>query len=315
MSVGVSAPVLREVGALMGLPLAEGSVDGLARELLRRAEQAGVVDVLVGHLAERAPLVEWPEPLDGGGEKAGPEQVIETVSADATETTAPEGETIPAEGAPEQAPEAADTAANAPSGPVSAWIPPGHADPRQKAASSAKGGVDPRIFVLVALLMLGAGAVAFAAGRVSAGDGDDRPARPAAHAAAALQVGLGAVARTCKVSAEPPLGTAVLQAAYDVCGVKPQRERRPAGTQVDLGDEPAAPAAPVDPGPLVPKPTQTELPASTTGCVKRCSAEHNGCRSGCGPEPRESGGYAIYQGCLAKCLTASSSCRLACESN
>ena len=73
------------------------------------------------------------------------------------------------------------------------------------------------------------------------------------------------------------------------------------------------PTAPVEPeGPLVPKPTRTELPRLTTTCVDQCNGSHAACQKGCGAEPKESSAYGEYQSCLGQCLKASSQCRQAC---
>lgn len=295
MAVGLSAASLREVSARLGAPPATGTTDTLARELVRFAEKADRVPELVAALAAEAPLVEWPAPLD---ESPAPE-----VHAPEPIVAAP---TIP-EPAPE-APEAAPPEAALAPAPPSAWIPPGRGAP----APAAKAGLDPRLLVAVAGFMALAALFAFLAGRITAGTGDEEPApraQAAQHAANALQASLGNVARTCKVSADPPLEASLLRTAYDVCGVSAERARPHALPSLD--EVPSAkPSEPA--GPLVPPPTRSELPRATTACVDQCNGTHNGCRRGCGAEPTDASAYTDYQACLGKCLKASSQCRQAC---
>lgn len=300
MAIGLSAASLREVGARLGAPPsvgALGSADAIARELVRFAEKADRLPELVEALAAEGPLVEWPAPLD---EIDAPVPIAG--AATLAEPAAVSVEAAPLEASP---PEVSPPSASAP---AAAWIPPGRGAP----APAAKSGLDPRLLVAVAGFMALAALFAFLAGRITAGDDEEEPApsaQAALRAATALQTSLGNVARTCKVSADPPLEGSLLRTAYDVCGVTAERARPHALPSLD--EVPTAkPSEPA--GPLVPRPTRSELPRATTACVDQCNTTHASCRRACGAEPTDASAYADYQSCLGKCLKASSPCRQAC---
>jgi len=297
LAVGLGAASLRDVSARLGAPPASGNNDAVARELVRFAEKSGRLAELVAALHEVAPLVEWPEPL------------ADTPAAPAP--TLPDAEMPPEVSAIASPPATSPVTPGEAEEPRSEWIPPGRRA-ADDARSAAKNGVDPRVFVAVAGLMAVAAVFAFLAGRISADTNDEEPpprADAAARVARAVQTSLENVARTCKVSADPPLESSLLRTAYDVCGVSAERARPHALPSLDVVPT-ARPAEPE--GPIVPAPKRTELPRANTACVDQCNASHATCRRGCGAEPTESSAYGDYQACLGKCLKASSQCRQAC---
>ncbi len=303
MAIGLSAASLREVGTRLGAPPsvgALGSTDGIARgaRALRRE----------GRSSARTTL------RRGAGRRGSARGVARAPRRD-RRSCADRWSCNPrrARGGSSRSRAARGLAprslAALPVRPRGGLDPPGRGAP---AAPAAKSGLDPRLLVAVAGFMALAALFAFLAGRITAGDDEEEPApsaQAALRAATALQTSLGNVARTCKVSADPPLEGSLLRTAYDVCGVTAERARPHALPSLD--EVPTAkPSEPA--GPLVPRPTRSELPRATTACVDQCNTTHAGCRRACGAEPTDASAYADYQSCLGKCLKASSPCRQAC---
>ena len=195
-------------------------------------------------------------------------------------------------------------------------------------------GIDPRILVAVAGLMVLAAVIAYFAGRASsegvtagAAPADAaslaptaaarRAEGPATLAADTLARSLANLARVCELPAGTGSNVLVFRRVFDRCGPVPPQPRpaaTPVATQPDPNAEPppeppsrtrrpgrGTDAAPPDPG------------APGKGCTGACDTTHRACKSGCGPEPTESSGDEGYRRCLGHCLSDASRCRMSCR--
>jgi len=200
-------------------------------------------------------------------------------------------------------------------------------------------GIDPKILVLVAALMFGAALVAFLAGLAFQDSTDDSPSAqalsasaspsgtnaeaaeaawgkgPAGRAAQAFDRALLTVARVCENDTPKTPSAEVLAIAFDGCGPgNRQRTRRNARPRVPPpATATAEPGPDVDDRPRIVIPPSGPLEAPGSACLGGCSDNHNSCKKGCGPEPKQSSAYAEYQSCTGKCLTTYSKCRLRCQ--
>jgi hypothetical protein len=206
-------------------------------------------------------------------------------------------------------------------------------DPAHAARS---GGIDPRIFIAVAGLMVLAAVIAYLAGRAStvpvdaAGApasststpaGAARADGPAALAADMLSRSFANLARVCELPTSAGTGAQVFRRIAERCGPPaPPHRLTPSGDPPVIATAPppapsADPAAPRnrrqgrggDPGPGDPP-----APAKG-GCMGTCEAHHAACSAHCGPEPIEGSAYDGYQRCQGQCLRDASHCRLGCR--
>lgn len=358
---------LRELAEQLGVSGSiqwERGAQEAARELVKQCERYAGLPALVAKLREVRPLVEWPEaaaseapaaqafpeapplaPLPAAMPPAGapapaapaPSPALASAPAAPSPTIADPFAASPA-AAPAPAPVAPAHSA-APSPPIAAspvWPGLAAAPPQQQQPR----GLDPRILVAVAGLMLLAAIVAYLAGRAAnpaptsaASPAESAAPRrtegPAALAADTVARRLAALARICEL---PPGsfgssdGELVFRRVFERCGPAPPPPQRPYQPSRDPTREPppepsaAADDAPPDRGPQRPRrPARGDAPAGeaapqpTKGCTGACDAQHQACKTRCGPEPTESGAYDGYQRCLGRCLTDASHCRLACH--
>jgi hypothetical protein len=343
-----SSHELRELAEQLGVasvaPWDRGASEA-ARELVRHYQRSGSLPVLVDALRGARPLVEWPEPAAAAATE------ISGVAPTLLDTPSPAGEGLwvtPDEDTPLSEPPAhaavpassgvgggaaAPASARGPQrGPAAGWPTTVSTSEREPAR-----GLDARILIAVAGLMVVAAVVAFAAGRATtaaapaeaplgtaassapgaASARASRPDGPATRVSAAVMRSVANVGRACEVRGAEP--STVLRGALSRCGpaAAPSRARtaptegdaapgdRPAGEAAD-GDTTGIPARPVDNGPAA-------VGAPTSPCVAGCDAQHRGCKQKCGPEPKHSTEYAEHQQCLARCLAAASKCRVGCR--
>jgi hypothetical protein len=332
----------------------ERGIQEAAREVVKQCERYAGLPALVAKLREVRPDMEWPEP-------AAPEQPSPMASTAAPLAPPPAllspGTLSP--GAPLDASAPAPTIAD-PFAPAAPAAPPAFAPPPPAfapppappaapppaaspvwpgmvtpapAQAPARGGLDPRILVAVAGLMVIAAIIAYFAGRASSGPtAEAAPAEsaarradgPAAMAADRLARGMANVARACELPASAAGGDLVFRRVVERCGPEPVRMRAPtppldprpdpAANADDPSPDPAGPRArPRRPG-RTPEPAPAEAaPAPGKGCLGACDGEHRACKSRCGPEPTESTAYDNYNRCLGRCLSDASRCRLSCR--
>ena len=204
-------------------------------------------------------------------------------------------------------------------------------------APPVQRGLDPRILVAVAGLMLVAAVVAYFAGRASSPSAAEGAAAasatplgprgngPAARAADAIDRRIASLARVCELPPGRDRGELVFARVFDRCG--PPAPRRPRSPLPDVFDVDAGAAEPPSAEPAAPAPpaarprrqggratAPTEAPPTPSrSCEGTCTRSHQACKTNCGPEPTEAGGYQGYQRCLSRCLSDASHCRLACR--
>ena len=292
----------------------ERGIHEAAREVVRQSERYAGLPALVARLREAKPQVEWGEGL----------------------ALAPPP---PASAAP-SAPPLADPYAPPP-GPPAIQVPLAPAWPgvtsMGREPRAASGGVDPRIFVAVAGLMVAAVAIAYFAGRASSapGSGDATPVAsasaprsahsdgPAALAADAIGRSFANLARVCELPSSAGVNTLVFARVFERCGPSAPSRRSSATPAFDAGAGTAEPtgvaggsAEPTSPRGRRPGRGGDQAPGeapAAKGCMGGCDAQHSGCRARCGPEPTESSAYDGYQRCLGRCLSDASRCRLGCR--
>src|SRR6185437_11462087 len=214
-----------------------------------------------------------------------------------------------------------------PPGPPAIQVPPPAAAPRAgwpgvaggQAETAPARGIDPRIFLGVAGLMVVAAIIAYLAGRAStaaaskdaaaaasaspAAAVDGRAAGPAALAAGALARSFANLARECDLPASAGGNALVIQRAFERCG--PGAPARHVYVPPPPAAEPSAPPAPAaEPGQgkarrqgRAAEGAPTEAPAPSRGCTGACDAKHSACRGHCGPEPTEGSEYEGYERC------------------
>ncbi|WP_044235647.1 hypothetical protein [Chondromyces apiculatus] len=206
---------------------------------------------------------------------------------------------------------------------------PGTEPPR---AEEQPRGLDPRILIVVAALMLVTVALAFFAGRFFSPPSDAAEAATdsiAARVAVAIARHTETVARTCEIGSGDT--AAVMRRAFQQCGPAPASTAGAPGTPrpgrlLPPGADPALasarplpeppPDAPdIDPTRLRPVAPPPPPPVDPGGaCLGACDRDHKTCKaSQCGSEPTQSTQYKAYQDCLSTCLRAASRCRLACQ--
>jgi hypothetical protein len=330
---------LRELAEQLGVAGSiawERGAQEAARELVKQCERYAGLPALVAKLREVRPLVEWPEAAQSAEQPAAPAAfpqapplaplpgappaAAQPPSAPIADPFAPPAAAPP----PAPAPPPASSASPSPMWPGLAAAPAAQPPPR---------GLDPRILVAVAALMLLAAIVAYLAGRAAnppptaaATPTDTAPPRrgdgPAALAADTVARRLASLARICELPPGSSDGELVFRRAFERCGPAPPAPQRPyIPSTREPAPEPSTAAnddAPPDPAP---RPHRRggdahagdTAPQPAKGCTGACDAEHRACKTRCGPEPTESGGYDAYQRCLGRCLTDASRCRLACH--
>jgi hypothetical protein len=213
---------------------------------------------------------------------------------------------------------------------VGAW--PGVVTVEPKPVAPSRG-IDPRIFVAVAGLMVVAAVIAYLAGRASsdpapgdataaasssaprAGRGDG----PAAVAADAIARSFANLARVCELPSSAGANTLVFTRVFERCGPGTP-SRRSLATPVSTAESSAEPTPPTEPAPpRTKRPGRGgdqgpgEAPPASKGCMGACDTQHGACRAHCGAEPTESSAYDGYQRCLGRCLSDASRCRLGCR--
>jgi len=362
-SVGELRALAESLG-VGGIPWERGLQES-AREVVRQCERYAGLPALVARLREARPLVEWPEPVTMGGPPGPP--VAGTAGTEAAALAAPGG--APAPPAPlgfpalsaspgrlgpveppssVSAPALLDPyASHAPPPPPApplttgapASVPPRAAWPgvtSMAPAPARPGGIDPRILVAVAGLMVLAAVIAYLAGRASSAtaptDAASTPAAspssrgdgPAAHAADALARSFASLARVCELPSSAGTSALVFRRIYERCGpaAPPQRSYTPpsptaatatAATPADPAPTEAAPPRGKRGGGRGGDPAPAEAAPTAKGCMGTCDAQHSVCRAHCGAEPNESSAYDGFQRCLGGCLKDASRCRLSCR--
>ncbi|APR81150.1 Vegetative cell wall protein gp1 precursor (Hydroxyproline-rich glycoprotein 1) [Minicystis rosea] len=327
-----------------------------ARELVKQCERYAGLSTLVAKLREARPLVEWPEPSGTAASApafpaAAPVPMPAPFAAAAP--AAPVGPAIADPFAP-----AAPTLASGPP-PSTAFAPavfpttPGAVPPAAPShvaspspapfwpeapapAPAQPRGIDPRILVAVAGLMLLAAVIAYLAGRASSasptagaapnGSSVAATARrgdgPAAYAADALARSLDNVARTCEQRSAGGDGELVFRRVYERCGPMPLPTRPYSPPPPTPLPEPSASAddAPREPAARSRRPGRgggdapaNDAPPPARGCMGACDADHRSCMSHCGPEPTDGAAEEGYRRCLGRCLADVSRCRLGCR--
>ncbi len=310
----------------------ERGIHEAAREMVRQCERYAGLPALVARLREARPLVEWPEPVAGPGAT---EATAPPAAPSFTPLSASPGRLGPVEPAPPASSPALVDPYSAPPGstrPPAPW--PGVTPVIQ--APARPGGIDPRIFVAVAGLMVLAAILAYLAGRASsatptadatgASDTAAPPSSkgdgPAALAAGALGRSFASMARVCELPSSAGTSSLVFRRIYERCGplAPPQRSYAPP-LPVVTAPTSADPAPPAEAPPPRGKrgggrggdPTPGDAPSGSGGCMGTCNAQHAACRSHCGAEPTESSAYDGFQRCLGRCLSDASRCRLGCR--
>ncbi|MFT3768291.1 MAG: hypothetical protein QM820_22810 [Minicystis sp.] len=361
---------LRELAEQLGVGGSiawERGAQEAARELVKQCERYAGLPALVAKLREMRPLVEWPEPVAGSAPAAFPEAppLVPLPGVSSAETTqspaeAPSG-TIANPFAPP--PGATPTIASAPApgafapavfpttpgAPVPA-APPAAAVPRPAAPAPPppspspvwpgmaappapqQRGIDPRILVAVAGLMLLAAVIAYLAGRASNAQptssatpaASNAPPRrgdgPAALAADTLERSLDNLARTCEQRPAGSDGELVFRRVFERCGPAPLPVRPYSPPLPSTPPDPsAAPDEPREPAPRTKRPARgggapaPDAPQPARGCMGACDADHRSCVSRCGPEPTDGASEEGYRRCLGRCLADVSRCRLGCR--
>lgn len=310
IAVCFTAAELRQLAEALG---ADGvahdrGIGEAARQLVRHFERRGSLAPLVERLREARPLVEWPEPLPD----AAPfdEDAETTVIRPLVGSYAPPPAPPPAE-APLVDPYAPPAAGLAWPGTAPTIEPP------------PARGLDPRILLAVAGLMVLAVAGAYLAGRAStppaspaptasASARSRRPGGPATRAADAIARALESVARACEI--QPGPAGDLMPRAFVRCGPAPLAPKPPARAAPAAADAPPEPSPPST-RPL-PPPGAPATPAEpgNARCLSSCAQQQKACNaSQCGGEPTEGSKYKAYQDCLGKCLVDASRCRLSCQ--
>lgn len=329
----------------------ERGIQDAAREVVRQSERYAGLPALVARLREAKPEVDWDSgatpapalPAENDGAPVPPAISSPPLAPPATAAfpalSASPGTFGPAPPlrdpyAPPPGPPAIQvpipSAASAPPPPVGAW--PG-VTPVAPVAPAR--GIDPRILVAVAGLMVLAAVIAYLAGRASSAPapGDAAAAAsasvppsvrsdgPAALAAGAIARSFANLARVCELPSSAGANALVFTRAFERCGPSAPSRRSPApATPSSAADGSAEPAPTAEPAPPRSRRSgrgadqaPSEAPPAAKGCMGSCDAQHSGCRAHCGPEPTESSAYDGYQRCLGRCLSDASRCRLGCR--
>lgn len=328
-SIGELRDLAEQLG--VGGVVWERGIQEAAREVVRQCERYAGLPALVAKLRETRPLVEWPEAAPAAPDApdapsfaaAPPEGSFAPAAMSATQ---PAGSFAPAVmgASPPAAPAPlADPFSPAPPPPRAAPV----ASPVWPVAPAVRPptGLDPRILVVVAAMMLLAAVIAYLAGRASSGTpaaaapaGSAEPAPradgPASLAANALDRAYHNLARACELS--PGGGELIFRRVFERCGPpvaspRPRVEPEPPPPIVEPSDEP-----PPEPRPgrkrAAPR-AGSEEPATPRGCSQGCEAEHRTCVRRCGPEPTASSEYQGFQACLGRCLSDLPRCRASCR--
>lgn len=341
-SIGELRQLADALGVGGSIPWERG-IQEAARDLVRQCERYAGLPALVAKLREIRPLVEWPEAAVPVAVAVAPIGFPAAPPRDAPGASTP-APPLPDPFAPPMPygppPPMLATAAAAPpavvrSAPVSAPRP--SAVWAGLAAEPAPArGVDPRILVAVAGLMVLAAVIAYLAGRASSGAATagtatadapsgtaDAPTAarraegPATLAADTISKSLANLARVCELPVGTGSNVLVFRRVYDRCGPVPPQPR-PAPTPTATPPDPNA-DAPAEPPSRTRRPgrgtdaTPAEPAAPGRGCAGACDSTHRACKAGCGPEPTESSGDEGYRRCLGHCLSDASRCRMSCR--
>jgi hypothetical protein len=192
----------------------------------------------------------------------------------------------------------------------------------------AREGIDPKVLVVVAGLMLALAVVAFGAGLFWSRRGPSteapkagaapRPNAVASRASSVLDAALLGVATRCEVDVDGAPGAEILATAQEGCGRATREAKRRA-----LNDR--ATPAPLDPS--LPRPRadandddrRPSRPSTGGGaperptCLSRCAGVKGDCMSACGEEPSDASKFDVWQACSGRCLASESRCRLSCR--
>jgi hypothetical protein len=334
----------------------ERGMNEAAREVVRQCERYAGLPALVARLREARPDVEWPEPLASADAAVVPSAAspfAAPIPGVAPPTLLSSPGTLGPAPEPMESPLAQDVGAEAaslrdpyapPPGP-SVIQPPTAAAPRPPAAwpgttpepvAAPSRGLDPRILVAVAALMVVAALMAYLAGRASsptasapASSASARPAGhpdgPATRASDAIARSFGNLARVCELPSSAGANELVFRRVFERCGPAPPRRAGGSMPASAPGGAPASDAPDTTPAaePAAARPAAApRLPRgdapsgaapAAKGCMGSCDATHAACRGRCGPEPTESTAYDTYQRCLGRCLSEASHCRLGCR--
>ncbi len=309
---------LAEALGVGGVPWDRG-VDQAAREVVRQCERYAGLPALVAKLHEMRPLVEWPEP-----------------AAPPIASELPAARPIPPTQVSEPSPSRGDALSGVPTPgfasapaapPPRAWpgttVPPAPAEPPR--------GLDPRILVAVAGLMLAAAIIAYFAGRASSpvvagaapspsaasGESAGHAEGAASRAATALRRSFANLARVCELPASAGGNELVLRRVFERCGpAPPPPQRRASASPPAVVPPEPTDTTPAPDRPRTPRGNRPDVPpaaAPARGCMSQCNAAHSVCSAGCGPEPTESRAYDGWQRCQGGCLRDESRCRLSCH--
>jgi hypothetical protein len=321
-------------------------INEAAREVVRQSERYAGLPALVARLREIRPLVEWPDAAPSvaadAPSPAGPPPALSSPGSLGPPMTAPQ----PGPRAAPSSPPLHDPYAAQP-GPPAIQVPvppPSQAPPAsgvwpgvtEEPAAAPAQGIDPRIFIVVAGLMVVAAIIAYLAGRASgpataagaspaanasaAAPGAAKSDGPAALAAGMLAQSFAELARVCELPSSAGGSELVFHRVYERCGPGAPARRPyspPSAAGASASAEPAPSAEPAAPrnrrtgrgGDAPPG----EAPSPSKGCVGACEAVHSACSGRCGPEPTESTAYDTFQRCQGRCLSEASRCRLNCH--
>jgi hypothetical protein len=331
-----------------------------AREVVRQCERYAGLPSLVAKLREVRPLVEWPDAAttepSATALSGAPPALLDAPAAPPTGLGFPALTSSPGSFGPAgaEAPALRDPYAPPPGPPAihlppavaavvaaNAAVPPtrlptGTAWPGVTGEPAAPArGVDPRIFLAVAGLMVLAAIIAYLAGRAStaaapagaspapsvAATGAPRAEGPAALAADTLARSFANLARVCELPSSAGADALVFKRVFERCGpAPPPRRSYSPPVPITAADPATTPAASAEPAPTRGKrpgrggdAAPGEAPPATKGCSGACDAQHSTCRARCGPEPIEGSAYDGYQHCLGRCLSDASRCKLTCH--
>lgn len=320
---------LRELADLLGVGGVtwERGIQEAAREVVRQCERYAGLPALVAKLREIRPLVEWPEAAPSAS--AAPD-VPSFVPAPPEGGFAPAVMGVPQTATPVPLADPFAARPSPPPRPVPVASPVWPVAPA--APSRAPGGLDPRILVAVAGMMLLAAVIAYLAGRASSSTpsaaapaGSAEPAAradgPALVAANALDRAYHNLARACELPPSAAGGELVFRRVFERCGPSAPPPRPRVEPALEPPPPAVEPAAPSDDPPPEPRPGRKrtapravgEEPAAPRGCTQGCEAEHRTCVRRCGPEPTASSEYQGFQGCLGRCLSDLPRCRASCR--
>jgi hypothetical protein len=294
-------------------PRWERSAADAAHGFMKVAERRLGLLELVRRLKLERPLYEWPDLDEAALAEWGPPPSVPAT-------------TIAGPGNADTVVAPPPDAAAAPAAPMRNDAPfPGTFTPR----TAESKGIDPKVLLVVAGVMLLVVLVAFGAGlawskrseRLAASNSASPASSGPAHVASQIfDDALVEVADRCDMSIEGPATKDVLTAAQVLCGggggtKRPAKSHEPyIGPDFGPTDANAAAKRTATPAHDAPPPPAAEPRApAKSNCLTRCASDHSSCVSGCGPEPSDATKYDSWQSCSSRCLTSESRCRLSCH--